>query len=177
MARVTLPKVPSALKPPSPSTIAPGSRGPKRIKSQPIQPTREDFEKSAWKRRNPRGSYIEYLAQWALIAKHKMKPGSDFIEQFDLGSTSIGPIGGLSAVIDIVITNRFPMLGLPVMGEYWHPAFGRKLQYDLAQMQRIRIEKGWDIVPLDESDLLRDAAFVTGQALRGIDMSRYRGRV
>lgn len=171
---VKLPKVPSALKPPSPSQIAPGSRGPKRIKSQPLQPTREDFDSSSYKARRPLSSYPEYLTYWALTAKEKMKPSVDFVEQFDLGQEIVG---GLGAVVDFVVLNRFPYLALPVMGLYFHPAFGKKLSYDLSQFSRVRTQKGWDVIPLDEDDLERDAAFTVKQALRGIDLSRYRGRV
>lgn len=173
LVAVKLPRVPSALKPPSPSSVAPGSRGPKRLKTEPFQPTREDFDQSAWKKKWPQGSYPEYLTYWALTAKLKMKAGVDFVEQFDLGKEFVG---GLGAVVDVVIINRFPWLGLAVMGLYFHPAFGKKLQYDLAQFARIRNQKGWDLIPLDEDDLERDAVFTVKEALRGNDMSRYRGR-
>lgn len=171
---VKAPKAPPVPKPPGPSSVAPGSRGPKRIKIEKDQPDLDDFKASAWKKRNPQGTLPEYLVYYVLTTKMKLKPGVHFLEQFDLQKEIVG---GLGAIIDVVMIDRTPFLALPVMGNFWHPAFGKKLTYDLAQFQRVMVAKAWNLIPLDEDDLLRDANYtVRAAVVNGIDLSRYRGK-
>lgn len=173
MARVTLPKVPSAMKPPSPSAIAPGGKGPKRVKAEKSQPGYDEFNVSAYKRARPRASLPEYLVWWVMVTKLNMKPGTDFVEQYDLGQEIVGGIG---AIVDFVIVNRFPLLAIPVQGSWFHPTHGEKFIYDLAQFSRIVTRKGWNLVPLQEKHLIKNAQFYVKEALRGNDLSDYRGK-
>lgn len=128
---------------------------------------------SSFKARYPRATYPEMLADFGL-KKLGLKPGEDYLYQYDLGQQVEG---GLGANVDFVVTNRVPWLALPVMGLYWHPVFGPKGQYDIEQFSRVMTRKGWNLIPLDEDDLVRDAAYTVRLAVvQGIDISRYRGR-
>lgn len=173
MARVTVPKVPSGAKPPSPSSIAPGSKGPKRVKSAKSQPGYDEFNASNYKRDRPRASLPEYLVWWSMVTKERMKPGFDFIEQYDLGQEIVGGIG---AVVDFIVINRHPWLAIPVQGSWFHPMHGEKFIYDLSQFSRIMTRKGWDLVPLQEKHLVKNAPFYVHEALRGRDLSEYKGK-
>lgn len=169
-----LPKMSGIPKLITPSSIAPGSRGPGRVKTEPVQPTYEDFISSWFKRTFSEATYPEFLADFGL-KKRGMKFGEDYQYQRDLGTLVEG---GLGARIDFVVINRRPYLGLPVQGLRFHPVHGPKGQYDMDQFTRIVQRLGWDLIPLDEDDLLNDAAYTVRLAVvLGIDISRYRGRV
>lgn len=173
MARIVLPKVPGAVKPPTPSSVAPGSRGPKRVKGTPAQPTEEDFKASSYKRRRPKATYPEYLVWDDLVRRQRMKPGEGFIEQYDLGQEIVGGIG---AIIDFVIIDRYPYLAIPVQGSYWHKLYGNDFIYDLAQFSRVTSRKGWTLIPLQEDHLRKNAHFYVTEALKGNDLSFYAGK-
>lgn len=173
MARIVLPKVPGAIKPPTPSSVAPGSRGPKRVKGTPAQPTEDDFKASNYKRRRPRATYPEFLVWDDLVRRQRMKPFQDFVEQYDLGQEIVGGIG---AVVDFVITNTFPWKAFAVQGSWWHKLYGNDFIYDLSQFSRIASRKGWIVIPLQEDHLRKNAHFYVTEALKGNDLSFYAGK-
>lgn len=115
----------------------------------------------------------EYLTWWVMVTKEKMRPGFDFIEQYDLGQEIAGGIG---AIVDFVVINRHPWLAIPVQGSFYHKLYGNDFIYDLSQFSRIATRKGWDIIPLQENHLEKNAPFYVKEALRGNDLSEYKGK-
>lgn len=142
------------------------------VKPDPIQPTFEEYRASWFWAKYKQSSYPEYLCAWALM-KLGLKWDEDFLYQVPELGQYVRESG--STIVDFVVVNRWPYLAIPVQGLFWHPSHGEKFEIDITIMQRLQQEKGMEVIPIDEDWLLRDAKFVTRDALRGIDRSRYRG--
>lgn len=144
------------------------------VKEEPIQPTFEEYRQSWFWEKYQQSSYPEFLTYWAL-QKLGLKFGEDYQYQVPELGQFVREAG--STIVDFVVTNRWPYLALPVQGLFWHPAHGEKFEIDLTIMRRLQQEKGMEVIPLDEDDLLLNALFYTKEALAGRDYSRYRGRI
>ena len=165
----------AASKLPTPSYTAnpKGKRG-SQVRDIPFQTAREDVP--GW---FP-GNYIEWLAYEA-VNKNGLKFENDPRPEW-VGNDAIfqdpqlgGRLYAGGSIVDMVITSEYPPLALPVQGEYWHPAFGPKLQEDLLLFRRLIVERGFDVIPLDESNLLENAFYTVQQAIKfRNNLSRYK---
>lgn len=141
------------------------------VREEPIQPTYGEYEASGWIEKYPLSSYIEYLIDWA-FKQDRYEPGVDYLFQRDEFSEYFGAPG--STRVDFLFIQGEPWVALPVQGEFYHPWPGPIGEADMTVFIRLIVERGYIVIPLDESDILLDARKVLRDAIiLGKNNSRY----
>lgn len=108
--------------------------------------------------------------------KRGLKDGQHFVYQdWRLGGR--GTSGG--TVVDFAYVDTFPVLLLPVNGNYFHYQRGFKIQeHDLMILRRLR-QEGFAVIVLDEDDIERlTGSYVLHLAIDlSTDISEYAGKI
>ena len=158
---------------PLPTKVA-ATEGPRggRVKVAPIQP---EAMPPWFVARYRLATLPEYLTFWALRDRLHLVQDADFSYQVPELGEFIRDVG--STIVDFVVWSPTPPLALPVQGLYWHPLTGPRYAADISIFSRLKQQKGWDVIPLDEDDLRRDAFYTVREAvLSRRDLSRYVGQ-
>jgi len=114
------------------------------------------------------GTLPEWLVYWVLL-QLGYRDGEDFT--FQSSMMGVRYEAG-AAVVDFLIISRVPQLCIRIQGIYWHYLMGaEKIRKDITQRQELET-RGFEVVDLDEDDILRDPFYYTKRALEGIDLSR-----
>ena len=121
----------------------------------------------------PPDSWIGSKPEWmfyASLLELGYQPGEDFTYQSPLMGGRLDK-GGL--IIDFMFYNP-PDLAVNVQGVYYHYELGAETKArDLFARQALA-GQGITLIFVDEDDLIDDAKAIVGDALAGIDRSRFR---
>jgi hypothetical protein len=175
---VELPPLPDVPRLPRPSIGVRGSV----IKDVALQPTIDEFNGSALKAEYPMLTYPEFLTDWALSRSPKaglfLKRGVGYLfQKAELGFSYDEYIPG-STKVDFVYVEFTPWIYLPVQGKFWHSFQSDQFQRDLDVFRRLQAMGDGIVIPLMESALVQDAAFVVRSAVKErLDLSPYKGLI
>lgn len=82
-------------------------------------------------------------------------------------------------IVDFLLVDTDPYIAVPVNGTYWHYLRGSGIiESDLEKLRRLRNERGYDVVVIDEDDIRAlGAAPLLRLAYQRVDLSRLAGRI
>jgi len=114
------------------------------------------------------GSGPEYLC-WKALLSLGLKPGIDFEYQSQLAGGRLSKGG---RIIDFEIYNP-PDIAINVQGVFYHYEKGAAVRQSDVLTREYLATLGIKLIFIDEDDLIDDARAIVGDALAGIDRSRF----
>ena len=114
------------------------------------------------------GSGPEYLC-WKALLKLGLKQGIDFEYQSKLAGGRLDKGG---RVIDFMIYNP-PDIAINVQGVFFHYEKGAAVRQSDIMTRQYLATLGIKLIFVDEDDLIDNARAIVGDALAGIDRSRF----
>ena len=114
------------------------------------------------------GSGPEYLC-WQALLKLGLKPNIDFSYQSQMAGGRLDKGG---RVIDFEIYNP-PNISINVQGVFYHYEKGAAVRQSDIMTRQFLATLGIKLIFVDEDDLIDNARAIVGDALAGIDRSRF----